>query len=66
PDQTLPLPDAGASRQAKQDRRLEGEEFDLVAVGRAMIANPDWATLVRGGETAALEPFRKEMLAELV
>ncbi|MEM6775569.1 MAG: NADH:flavin oxidoreductase [Pseudomonadota bacterium] len=47
-------------------RRLEEGEFDLVAVGRAMIANPDWATLVRGGETAALEPFRKEMLAQLV
>jgi 2,4-dienoyl-CoA reductase-like NADH-dependent reductase (Old Yellow Enzyme family) len=46
-------------------RRLENEEFDLVAVGRAMIANPDWAKLVRGGETDGLQAFRKEMLAEL-
>ncbi len=46
-------------------RRLENGEFDLVAVGRALIANPDWAELVRGGDTTGLEPFRKEMLAEL-
>ncbi|MEE4110717.1 MAG: NADH:flavin oxidoreductase [Halieaceae bacterium] len=46
-------------------RRLENDEFDLVAVGRALIANPDWATLVRDGETSGLHSFRKEMLAEL-
>ena len=46
-------------------RRLENDEFDLVAVGRALIANPDWATLVRGGETSGLQAFRKEMLFEL-
>ncbi len=46
-------------------RRLEANEFDLVAVGRAMIANADWANRVSGGDTSALEPFRKEMLAAL-
>ena len=46
-------------------RRLEAGEFDLVAVGRAMIANPDWAQVVRGGETTGLQAFRKEMLAAL-
>jgi len=46
-------------------RRLEKEEFDLVAVGRALIANPDWARRVRGGDTQTLEPFRKQMLASL-
>lgn len=45
--------------------RLENEEFDLVAVGRAMIANPDWANHVRAGSSEALVPFRKEMLATL-
>jgi 2,4-dienoyl-CoA reductase-like NADH-dependent reductase (Old Yellow Enzyme family) len=45
--------------------RLENEEFDLVAVGRAMIANPDWANHVRDGSSEALVPFRKEMLATL-
>jgi 2,4-dienoyl-CoA reductase-like NADH-dependent reductase (Old Yellow Enzyme family) len=46
-------------------RRLENDEFDLVAVGRALIANPEWATLVRDGETSGLHSFRKEMLADL-
>ena len=45
--------------------RLAAEEFDLVAVGRAMIANPDWANRVAAGETAVLKPFVKEMLASL-
>lgn len=46
-------------------RRLEAGEFDLVSVGRAMIANPDWADRVQRGESAGLEPFRKEMLTSL-
>ena len=46
-------------------RRIEGEEFDLVAVGRAMIANSDWANRVAAGESDSLEAFRKEMLAAL-
>lgn len=46
-------------------RRLENDDFDLVAVGRALIANPNWAELVRDGGTRELEPFRKEMLASL-
>jgi 2,4-dienoyl-CoA reductase-like NADH-dependent reductase (Old Yellow Enzyme family) len=45
--------------------RLEDEEFDLVAVGRAMIANPDWANHVRDGRSEDLVPFRKEMLGAL-
>jgi 2,4-dienoyl-CoA reductase-like NADH-dependent reductase (Old Yellow Enzyme family) len=46
--------------------RLEAREFDLVAVGRAMIANPDWANSVQRGHSDDLEPFRKEMLAALI
>lgn len=46
-------------------RRLEANEFDLVAVGRALIANPDWASKVASGHSDALEPYRKEMLAAL-
>ncbi len=40
-------------------------EFDMIAVGRAMIANPDWANLVREGRADALRPFAREMLATL-
>lgn len=46
-------------------RRMEGEEFDLVAVGRAMIANPDWANQVRANTTENLRAFEKEMLFSL-
>jgi 2,4-dienoyl-CoA reductase-like NADH-dependent reductase (Old Yellow Enzyme family) len=43
--------------------RLERGDFDLVAVGRAMIANRDWADRIRCGET--IEPFAPMMLAKL-
>jgi 2,4-dienoyl-CoA reductase-like NADH-dependent reductase (Old Yellow Enzyme family) len=32
-------------------RRFEAGEFDLVGVGRALIAQPDWVRKVRAGET---------------
>ena len=46
-------------------QRLDAGEFDLVAVGRAMIANPDWASKVEQNNTANLIPFDKSMLMEL-
>ena len=46
-------------------RRMEADEFDLVAVGRALIANPDWANLVRANRGDALRAFEKEMLLAL-
>ena len=42
------------------------KEFDLIAVGRALIANPDWANKVRDGKMDELVTFNKEMLGELV
>lgn len=46
-------------------RRLSENEFDLVAVGRALIANPDWAKIIRDGDVSSLIPFSKEMLRKL-
>lgn len=46
--------------------RMERDEFDLIAVGRALITNPDWVAKVRTGETAALKGFEASALAELV
>ncbi|GAB5413256.1 MAG: NADH:flavin oxidoreductase [Congregibacter sp.] len=46
-------------------RRLDDGEFDLVAVGRALIANPDWAHTVKKGASEKLVPYRKEMLETL-
>jgi len=45
--------------------RLKNKEFDLVAVGRALIANPDWANKVRDNQMASLNAFDKSMLMKL-
>ncbi len=45
--------------------RLEADEFDLVAVGRALLGDPLWIKKVREGQHDKLLPFTKEMLAEL-
>lgn len=46
--------------------RLERDEFDLVAVGRALISDPEWAAKVRDGRFDELEDFQAEQLKELV
>lgn len=45
--------------------RLDREEFDMVAVGRSLIVNPNWPAMVRRGALAELKPFQREVLAEL-
>ena len=46
--------------------RLDREEFDLVGVGRMLIADPDWPKKVRAGRTSELKPFTRDALAMLV
>jgi 2,4-dienoyl-CoA reductase-like NADH-dependent reductase (Old Yellow Enzyme family) len=41
-------------------------EADLLAVGRALIANPDWVPLVRAGRWRELKPYSPELLKQLV
>ena len=45
--------------------RLERDEFDLIAVGRALIADPEWARKVLAGDTDALIPFAADQLQNL-
>jgi len=45
---------------------LERGDFDLVAVGRALIVNPDWPNKVRAGHFDQLKPYAPEALATLV
>ena len=57
-----------ASKPAHIDaliERLEADEFDLVAVGRALIANPDWPQLVRKGRLLEAVGYQRSMLTEL-
>ena len=46
-------------------RRLEAGEFDLVAVGRALLADPQWPTKVREARWKEIIPFTPECLASL-
>ncbi|MDR3672170.1 MAG: NADH:flavin oxidoreductase [Holophaga sp.] len=58
-----------SSQPAPLDRvleRLERDEFDLVAVGRALIVDPDWARKVVDGRFDELTPFTREALGTLV
>ena len=43
---------------------IEANRFDLVAIGRPLIANPDYLDKVKNGE--ALVPYADTMLTELV
>ena len=47
------------------EARLEREEFDLVAVGRALLADPQWAAKVREGRFGDLARFSASSLATL-
>jgi 2,4-dienoyl-CoA reductase-like NADH-dependent reductase (Old Yellow Enzyme family) len=44
------------------ERRIGVGEFDLVAIGRALLANPDWVRLVAAGDAARLRPFSRAHL----
>jgi 2,4-dienoyl-CoA reductase-like NADH-dependent reductase (Old Yellow Enzyme family) len=46
--------------------RMERGEFDLIAVGRALLSDYAWARKVHDGDFAALKGFETSALAELV
>jgi 2,4-dienoyl-CoA reductase-like NADH-dependent reductase (Old Yellow Enzyme family) len=46
--------------------RLQRDEFDLIAVGRALIVDPDWARKVNTGRFDELRSFDRSALATLV
>jgi len=41
---------------------LARDDFDLVAVGRGMLADPQWANKVREGDVSALKALTPDML----
>lgn len=56
------------SRPASLDRlieMMERGEFDLIAVGRALLQDPLWAKKIREGRRDELQDFTKEALATL-
>lgn len=46
--------------------RLEREEFDLIAVGRALLADSQWVAKVHAGNIGALKGFRRDDLRQLI
>jgi 2,4-dienoyl-CoA reductase-like NADH-dependent reductase (Old Yellow Enzyme family) len=46
-------------------RRLDRGDFDLVAVGRALLADAAWARKIKEGRSSELRGFSKEALATL-
>lgn len=56
---------AGVRGFADLIERLEAEEFDLVAVGRALLTDPEWTRKVHDGRYGALLPFATEDLRHL-
>jgi len=47
-------------------RRLDRGDFDLVAVGRAILSDPNWVAKIKNGDTQSLKGFQPEALGSLV
>ncbi len=45
--------------------RLQNREFDLIAVGRALLADPEWAAKIHDGRLDELKPFHAEAVGKL-
>lgn len=46
--------------------RLDAGEFELVAVGRALLQDPEWVLKVKAGKLDELQDYSKESLMQLV
>jgi 2,4-dienoyl-CoA reductase-like NADH-dependent reductase (Old Yellow Enzyme family) len=47
-------------------RRMDRGDFDLVAVGRPLLADPNWVKKIKNGQSDDLKGFTKAALGELV
>ncbi|MBP2478571.1 2,4-dienoyl-CoA reductase-like NADH-dependent reductase (Old Yellow Enzyme family) [Crossiella equi] len=56
---------AGVASLDRLLERLSRDEFDLVAIGRALLADPEWADKVLTGRTSELVPFEAKALSTL-
>lgn len=60
---------AGDAQPASLDRLMEmfdRGDFDLVAVGRALIVNPEWPNMVRANKMEDFKSYSSEALKTLV
>ena len=64
-----PRPSEAKLQAASLDKllhRLEREEFDLVAVGRQLIVDPNWVEKIEQGRSEELKGYSREALRTLV
>lgn len=47
-------------------KRLDRGDFDLVAVGRALLADPEWVEKIRAGRGSETKGFERALLGSLV
>ncbi|MNK23908.1 NADH:flavin oxidoreductase / NADH oxidase family protein [compost metagenome] len=47
-------------------RRMDRGDFDLVAVGRPLLADPNWVEKIKNNRTEELKGFSKDALMQLV
>ncbi|CAA0111074.1 NADH oxidase [Zhongshania aliphaticivorans] len=45
--------------------KMNSNEFDLIAIGRSLLANPDWVNKVKAGQLDELKPFTQENISQL-
>jgi 2,4-dienoyl-CoA reductase-like NADH-dependent reductase (Old Yellow Enzyme family) len=62
---TISFADAPLDGVEKLEELLAHGEFDLIAVGRALLADPEWALKVKEGRLSERRPFSKELLHQL-
>ncbi|MNL69833.1 NADH:flavin oxidoreductase / NADH oxidase family protein [compost metagenome] len=48
------------------NRRFDRGDFDLVAVGRPLLSDPNWVAKIKTGKMDELKGFSKEALGALV
>ena len=52
--------DAGVANFDDLIERMEQDQFDLIAIGRALLSNPDWVNKVKQGQLDQLKPFSQD------
>ncbi|MEQ1808473.1 MAG: NADH:flavin oxidoreductase [Terricaulis sp.] len=62
---TISFADAPLAGVDKVEELLAAGEFDLIAVGRALLADPEWATKVKEDRLMERRPFSTDLLHEL-
>jgi 2,4-dienoyl-CoA reductase-like NADH-dependent reductase (Old Yellow Enzyme family) len=59
-------PGAEFSNLVELSRGIARGDFDLAAVGRALLSEPDWANKLRDGQERDIKPFERAALENLV